>query len=258
MPDDQISRARVGVDLSKPLLSQVAALGADYDTWVHKSVSPRGAAKANEALQAAGDKVATRWPESLRIFRSAWLESLTHIYWWIIPLVWLPIVALLYVASVQWADLPAAHAWRWALLGVFLWTLTEYCLHRFLFHMQVSSAFGRQFHFLLHGIHHLDPWDRTRLVFPPPAGVLLALPVFGLLWLALPLAAALATMSGLLTGYIIYDLTHYATHHDRPRTRVGKFLKIWHLAHHHKWPTRLYGITSPFWDLVFRTGRPSV
>jgi 4-hydroxysphinganine ceramide fatty acyl 2-hydroxylase len=63
-------------------------------------------------------------------------------------------------------------------------------------------------------------------------------------------------MAGLLTGYIVYDMTHYYTHHARPKTRWGKWLKAWHLAHHHKYWTRMYGVSSPIWDLVFRTGRP--
>ena len=44
---------RSGVDLSKPLLMQVAALGGEYEGWVHKSVSPRAAAQANRTLEAA-------------------------------------------------------------------------------------------------------------------------------------------------------------------------------------------------------------
>ena len=56
------------VDLSKPLLAQVGALGEDYNRWVHHSVSPKAAAKANARLIEADDPIATRWPESLRIF----------------------------------------------------------------------------------------------------------------------------------------------------------------------------------------------
>ena len=69
-------------------------------------------------------------------------------------------------------------------------------------------------------------------------------------------SGATALMSGILAGYIVYDLSHYYTHHARPRAKYGKYLKAWHLAHHHKWWTRMYGVSSPFWDLVFRTGKP--
>lgn len=244
------------VDLAQPLLAQVGALGDAYDAWVHKSISPRGAEQANAPLVEAGDGVASRWPTSLRLFRRPWLEALSHISWWMIPLIWLPVVAVLVYAAVSWAGLTVGLAAAWFVTGFALWTLAEYLLHRFVFHWKPRTSFGRKLHFLAHGIHHLDPWDPTRLVFPPLAGFALALVIFGLLIVPLTLAQALATMSGLLLGYVVYDLTHYYTHHARPKARWGKYVKAWHLAHHHKWPERLYGVSSPAWDLVFRTGRP--
>ncbi len=248
--------APLSPDLARPLLAQVGAQALDYETWVHKSISPRSARQANGPLIEAGDRVATRWPDSLRLFRAAPLEALSHVAWWVVPLIWVPVIVALFVASHVAAGLAWLDATWAACAGVALWTLTEYALHRFVFHYQPRGAFGRKLHFLGHGIHHLDPWDPTRLVFPPVPAFLVAGALFGLLRLALPLPTALATMSGLLVGYVIYDLTHYATHHVRPRTRWGKFLKAWHLAHHHKWPRRLYGVSSPLWDLILRTGRP--
>jgi dihydroceramide fatty acyl 2-hydroxylase len=251
-----IREARGGIDLSRPLLAQVGSLGPDYMTFVHDSIGPKTAVQASSPLVQAGDPVATKWPESLRIFKSPFLESMSHIQWWIIPIVWVPIISALFYGAIEWGGLPPAEVWIWAPLGVFLWTLTEYSLHRFVFHFPVKSSFGCRFHFLMHGIHHLDPWDRTRLVFPPLGGIILASLILGILWIAMPLPTALATMGGLLGGYIGYDMTHYATHHRRMRGRAGKYLKKYHLQHHHKYPERLFGITQPFWDLVFRTGRP--
>jgi sterol desaturase/sphingolipid hydroxylase (fatty acid hydroxylase superfamily) len=244
------------VDLARPLVGQVARLTAGYDTWVHRSIAPRRASQVNAALAAEGDDAARRWPQSLRLFHSVFLESLSHIHWWVIPVFWGPIIVGLYVGAQQGAGLAPATAAGWALVGLFLWTLAEYLLHRFLFHYRPRGGLGRRVHFLSHGIHHLDPWDRTRLVFPPPAGVIIATGLFFLLWIPLDLGEALAAMAGLLTGYLVYDMTHYYTHHARPRTRWGKFLKAWHLAHHHKWPNRMFGVSQPLWDFVLRTGRP--
>ena len=106
---------------------------------------------------------------------------------------------------------------------------------------------------------------RSSIVFAAALGVALAfvplLAVHGVesalaLGLLLPLGIATGLMSGILFGYVIYDLSHYYTHHARPKAKYGKYLKAWHLAHHHKWWTRMYGVSSPFWDLVFRTGKP--
>lgn len=248
--------ARPTVDLSAPLLRQVGALGDAYDAWVHKSIGPNTANQQMKAKIDAGDPIATRWPQSLRIFENAWLERQSHIAWQTIPSLWGPIVATLFVLAVWPLGLGLLGTLLYALLGVFAWTLLEYVLHRFVFHYKPKSAFGRKVHFLAHGIHHLDPWDPTRLVFPPLAGLAIAGLIYLPLWLLLPVGVATALMSGILLGYIAYDLSHYYTHHVRPKARYGKFLKAWHLAHHHKWWERMYGVSSPLWDFVFRSGKP--
>jgi len=59
--------------------------------------------------------------------------------------------------------------------------------------------------------------------------------------------------AGLLTGYLTYDMTHYATHHLAMKWGFLKFLKRYHLLHHYKTPDDRYGISSPLWDFVFGT-----
>ncbi len=228
------------VDLERPLLAQVGQI-EDYWTWVHRSQKPG---------------------RSLRIFESGFLEPLSHIPWWLVVVVWVPVVVALFAISVTWRGLPPLRALWLALIGLFVWTFVEYALHRFAFHHEVRSPAGRRLHFLAHGIHHLDPWDRMRLVFPPLPGFLLATPIFGLfylavLWTADPLGTSCALMAGLLVGYLIYDLSHYYQHHAKPRSRLGKWLKRYHLEHHHRHPHALYGVSNPLWDVVFRTGRPA-
>ena len=66
-----------------------------------------------------------------------------------------------------------------ALAGAFTWTISEYCLHRFLFHFPARSRLGKWLVFLFHGNHHEDPKDKTRLVMPP-AG---AIPIMAVLYL---------------------------------------------------------------------------
>lgn len=48
-------------------------------------------------------------------------------------------------------------------LGTIIWTILEYGLHRFLFHIDELLPDHPVFltlHFLLHGIHHYMPMDR--------------------------------------------------------------------------------------------------
>ena len=55
--------------------------------------------------------------------------------------------------------------------GLALWTLTEYWLHRLLFHWEPSFPGGERLHFIIHGVHHEHPNDRMRLVMPPALSI---------------------------------------------------------------------------------------
>ena len=246
------------IDLRLPILGQLAAVGDDYDGWVHSPISPSRAEKIAPHVTGKYANNARRWSQSLRIFESPLLEWFSHIRWWHILVVWIPIVVALFLGSVGVLGSVGTLSWLpalgWAVGGLFFWTLVEYSLHRFAFHYKPRSAFGRKLHFLAHGVHHLDPWDPTRLVFPPLAGIMIISAIFGLVWIVLPLDVTMAWIAGMLVGYITYDMTHYYTHHGRPTSRWGKFLKTYHLAHHHKEWEAMYGVSSPLWDIVFRTG----
>ena len=109
-------------------------------------------------------------------------------------------------------------------------------------------------HFLLHGVHHLLPMDNMRLVFPPVLTLILLVPFYKLFRFFLEAPEALCLTAGGLTGYMIYDLTHYYLHHsDKPFLSHLGSMKTYHLAHHYKNPKLGFGITSKMWDYVFGT-----
>jgi sterol desaturase/sphingolipid hydroxylase (fatty acid hydroxylase superfamily) len=146
-------------------------------------------------------------------------------------------------------------------LGLFLWTFTEYTLHRFLFHFEPRNATQERIIFLFHGIHHAQPQCKTRLVMPPVVSIPLGLLAIGLFQLIFGVLLGIPwwiypTLSGFTTGYLAYDLTHYATHHFPMRSGWAKFLKRYHMQHHYKTPNARYGVSSPLWDMVFGT-RPA-
>jgi sterol desaturase/sphingolipid hydroxylase (fatty acid hydroxylase superfamily) len=199
-------------------------------------------------------------PESIRLFRSDFLEFFTHITPVTILGLWLPIVVLLLVYAVMTISGPGftVHIPLGFIIGLFLWTLTEYTLHRFLFHHKPTTPSQERIFFLFHGIHHAQPQDKTRLVMPFPVSIPLAAVFFGLfylvlaVWLRSPQWVA-PLFAGFLTGYLVYDLTHYATHHFRMRAGYAKYLKRYHMQHHYKDPNTRFGVSSPVWDWVFRT-----
>jgi dihydroceramide fatty acyl 2-hydroxylase len=136
--------------------------------------------------------------------------------------------------------------------GVLIWTLTEYWLHRLVFHWEPDNAFGRRMHFIIHGIHHDHPNDKMRLVMPPSVSIPLATLFFLGFW-ALLGTAAYPVFAGFIAGYLFYDYTHYYVHHFVPKSRLGKRLREQHMRHHFQDHRYGYGVSSPLWDVVFRT-----
>lgn len=58
---------------------------------------------------------------------------------------------------------------------------------------------------------------------------------------------------GLIAGYFSYEWVHYQAHHGRPRLRLLRYLKRYHLLHHHRTPGLRFGVTSPVIDYLFGT-----
>ena len=143
-------------------------------------------------------------------------------------------------------------------MGLVLWTPTEYLLHRFVFHYRPRNAWQERVTFLFHGIHHAQPQIKTRLVMPPAVSFPMAAVIYGLLYGVVGVLLEApgwvdGLTSGLLMGYLVYDITHYATHHFAMRGGVLKFLKRYHMQHHYKTPDQRFGVSSPLWDWVFGT-----
>jgi dihydroceramide fatty acyl 2-hydroxylase len=138
-------------------------------------------------------------------------------------------------------------------VGLLIWTLTEYWLHRLVFHWEPDHALGRRLHFIIHGVHHDHPNDRLRLVMPPAVSVPLAALFLWAFILIFGTPAAYPIFAGLILGYLGYDYTHYHVHHHTPKTRLGRRLREQHMRHHFQDHRYGYGVSSPLWDVVFRT-----
>jgi len=187
---------------------------------------------------------------SPRMFDNELLDRLSRVHPVVPPLLFGPAIVLLYARGD--ADLGTGSALAWALGGYVLWTLTEYWLHRLVFHFEPESGIGARLHWIIHGVHHDHPNDPMRLVMPPSVSVPLALAFYGLFVLTVGTAAP-ALAAGFLGGYLAYDMTHYHVHHHRPRTRLGRLLREQHMRHHFQDDTTGFGVSAPYWDRVFRT-----
>lgn len=193
--------------------------------------------------------------ESPRLFESGFLEFFSKVHP-ITPLVvFLPIIAGLLYLALNRAGLSVGATAGLFVLGVLIWTLVEYVMHRCLFHYEPKTRLGKRLHFLVHGAHHDYPQDAARLVAPPA----FSLPVAGVFYLLFfPIFGRLtpAPFAGFLFGYLCYDMIHYATHHFAMKRGVALWLKQYHLRHHYKDDARGYGVSNPLWDYVFGTRPP--
>ena len=194
-----------------------------------------------------------RTEQSVRLFRNDFLEALTHVHPLVPLLFWSPIAAYLLWRSLAVHGLPAEGVLAIGVLGLFVWTLTEYCLHRFVFHYAARSRIGRYLVFMFHGVHHAAPRDRTRLVMPPAGGVIVMAVLYPIFRLAVPAPWIEPFCAFFIVGYLIYDYIHYATHHFPMKPRLLHFLKVYHLQHHYGAQGLRYGVSSPLWDRVFGT-----
>jgi len=188
------------------------------------------------------------------MFRWPWLDRLSRVHPVVPPLIFLPAIVVLLATA--FADEDAGTTLLGIVGGYLLWTISEYWIHRAIFHFEPEDGVGARLHWMVHGVHHDHPNDPLRLVMPPavsvPLGALFVaafVAIFGT-----PLAWAVS--GGFLAGYLVYDMLHYALHHHRqPRTAIERRLRELHMRHHFEDDTNGYGISAPWWDIVFGTYR---
>jgi len=169
------------------------------------------------------------------------------------PIIYLPVIAYLLARAIGHENLTVGSVIGVFVLGIVFWSLGEYLLHRFVFHLQPDNRWGQRLHFIIHGVHHDYPHDPMRLVMPPSVSIPLALAFWFGFRAVLGPAWALPAFAGFLVGYLAYDMTHYHLHHHRSRNRLSLALRRYHYRHHFQQSDRGFGVTSPLWDRIFRT-----
>jgi sterol desaturase/sphingolipid hydroxylase (fatty acid hydroxylase superfamily) len=187
---------------------------------------------------------------SPRMFDNDLLDRFTRVHPAVPAVLFGPAILALAVVG---ADRLGTPMLAWALGGYLFWTLTEYWLHRVVFHFEPDHPVGRRLHFIIHGVHHDHPNDPLRLVMPPSASIPLASGFLLAFWAVLGSGRWAAFGAGFLAGYLAYDMLHYHVHHHVPSTRVGRKLRELHMRHHFQDHERGFGVSAPYWDHVFGT-----
>ena len=194
--------------------------------------------------------------ESVRMFKSNWMEALSKVHFTVPLFIYIPVIAFMTWQAFA-KGISTGYYFLFLVLGLVTWTITEYILHRFIFHFEPSSEWGKRIHFIFHGVHHDYPRDAKRLVMPPSASIPLALWFYFLFSLILSDKTLLYSFfSGFVAGYLVYDMMHYAMHHYNFKSPLMKKIKQHHMLHHYNDPTKGYGVSSSLWDVIFQSGFP--
>jgi 4-hydroxysphinganine ceramide fatty acyl 2-hydroxylase len=190
--------------------------------------------------------------ESTRMFESNILEFFSHVHPSVPAIIYFPVIAYLGYETLT-RGIRIVYALPLLVFGLFVWSFTEYALHRFVFHFVPRSDWGKRIHFMFHGVHHDYPNDSTRLVMPPIVSIPLAAFFYLLFRNILGASYVAPFFAGFILGYLSYDLSHYAFHHFGLHGRISLYLKQQHMRHHYMDMDGNYGVSSPLWDFVFGT-----
>ena len=186
------------------------------------------------------------------IFENKLLEKLTrtHIA---VPLVLFSIISSgLMIYGFQNEYVTALSAPLLFFGGLLSFTLVEYIMHRFVFHLNPKTEKQEKFAYKVHGVHHDYPKDKDRLAMPIPLSLTLSTGFFFFFKLFMGVHV-FGFLPGFLMGYASYLWVHYMVHAFQPPKNFWKVLWVHHGIHHYKDPGNAFGVSSPFWDLIFRT-----
>lgn len=143
-------------------------------------------------------------------------------------------------------------AFTFFFIGWLAFTLVEYLVHRYVFHMETDTKTKENIQYKFHGVHHDFPKDKERLAMPPVVSLTISTGLF-FLFRFLMGDAVFGFLPGFLVGYAMYLFVHYIVHAYQPPKNFFKALWVNHGIHHYKNHERAFGVSSPLWDYIFQT-----
>jgi len=169
--------------------------------------------------------------------------------------IWLALALLALAAAFAARLVPLSLVF--VLVGALTFYVSEYGFHRFAFHAAPSRfVFVRKLQHRLHYDHHTTP-ERLDLLFLPLWFLVPNLAVTAAAFLLVFGGAAVASaMAGVLLAIFHYEWVHYLAHIPyQPRTRIGRWIKQYHLRHHYISEKFWFGVSNPSMDFLGGTYR---
>jgi len=132
--------------------------------------------------------------------------------------------------------------------GWMAWTLTEYAIHRWSFHEKKTKG-NRDRDMFNHTYHHTHPTD---MIITPFMRSLALLTLILAVWSLFQGPVLLTYFTGWLSGLALYSMMHYFLHQSIA-VKIFPTLVKQHIWHHTKYADKCYGVSTIFWDKVFKT-----
>lgn len=189
---------------------------------------------------------------SVRLFNNQFLDSLTRTH------IAVPVSLFFLYATglIVWTKMATSLS-NLQIVGLFaggllFFTLVEYLVHRYVYHIEPTTESRRKFQWTMHGVHHAYPKDKSRLAMPPVLSVVIGTVLLGLFRLVLG-QYAFSFLAGFMVGYALYLVVHYSVHIFKMPKNALRMLWINHAIHHYSEDDVMFGVSSPLWDYVFGT-----
>ncbi|SET92057.1 sterol desaturase family protein [Hymenobacter actinosclerus] len=198
------------------------------------------------------DAIKPKHKGSARLFENPVLERLTHTHIAGPLTIFFLVAAVSLYYSLSRGLLTGLSAFGLFLGGWLLFTLAEYLMHRYVYHIDTSTPARAKFQYTMHGVHHEFPKDKTRLAMPPILTVFVASLLFFIFRFTFG-NAGFGILAGFVFGYALYLFVHYALHVYAP---PKNFLKFWwhhHAMHHYKQEEIAFGVSTTLWDHIVGT-----
>lgn len=189
---------------------------------------------------------------SPKLFENPLLEKLTHTHISLPLIIFGGIAAVLIYYGIFEKGFEVPFMLLLFLAGLFFFTLVEYLMHRYLYHIPATTEKRKKISYTMHGVHHDYPKDKSRLAMPPVLSLLIATILF-VLYRAVLGDLVFGFLAGFLVGYAGYLAIHYSVHAFKVPNNFLKTLWYHHSIHHYREPDRAFGVSSPLWDHIFRT-----
>lgn len=189
---------------------------------------------------------------SPQLFKNPFLEKLTHTHIAAPLLIFGGIAALLIYYGIieKGFEIPLMSLLFFA--GLFFFTLVEYLMHRYLYHIPATTERRKKISYTMHGVHHDYPKDKSRLAMPPVLSLIIASLLF-VIYRAVLGDLVFGFLAGFLVGYAAYLGIHYSIHAFKVPNNFLKILWHHHSIHHYRESDRAFGVSSPLWDVIFGT-----